>query len=313
MSFVPRVLSLVGPTASGKTPVSIQLAQEMNGEIISADSRQIFRYLDIGTAKPGSAELKAIPHHFISILEPDRDYSAGEYGKDARQRIVEVLGRRKNPIIVGGSGLYVKGVVDGLFEGPGKDPEVRAQLEDRLSKHGAENLLETLQKVDPVSAQNMDATNHRRIIRALEIYYITGLPISKLHAENKVTVPYEAIQFAIRWDRQSLYQKINDRVDEMIKRGLVEEVGDLRRRGYDTRYNALNTVGYKEVFQHLDGKLSSTNMVELIKQNTRRFAKRQLTWFRADKRIRWIQTEDETSVEKIVERIRKEFDQKSRN
>lgn len=313
MSSLPKILALVGPTASGKTPISIHLAQATNGEIISADSRQIYKHLDIGTAKPGSTELKAVPHHFVSVLEPDKDYSAGEYGKDARQRILEVLARKKSPIIVGGSGLYVKAVIDGLFEGPGKDPEVRAQLEDRLTKHGAENLLETLRKIDPLSAQNMDVTKHRRIIRALEVYYVTGKPISQLHADKRADLPFEAIQFAIRLDRQSLYQRINDRVDDMMKRGLVEEVRDLQRRGYDTRYNALNTVGYKEVFQHLDGKLSSTEMVDLIKQNTRRFAKRQLTWFRADKRIRWVQTEGETPLENIVERIRNEFVKRSRN
>ncbi|MBI3004579.1 MAG: tRNA (adenosine(37)-N6)-dimethylallyltransferase MiaA [Ignavibacteriales bacterium] len=307
MSSVPTVLAIVGPTASAKTPVSIQLARLLNGEIISADSRQVYKYLDIGTAKPTPEDLKAVPHHFISVFDPDGDYSAGEFGGDARQKVLDVLSRHKLPIVVGGSGLYVRALIDGLFEGPGKDPEIRQQLEDRLATHGPSALLETLKKVDPTSAVNIDVTKPRRIIRALEVYYITGIPISRLHHEARKTQQFRVAQFAIMWERESLYQKINDRVEDMMRQGFVEEVRGLLGRGFDSRYNAMNTVGYRELLQHLSGELNAAEVVDLIKQNTRRLAKRQLTWFRADKRIRWIKGRED--LNETVDQLRGKWEE----
>jgi tRNA dimethylallyltransferase len=304
---LPLLLALVGPTASGKTALSILLAEKLKGEIISADSRQIYRYLDIGTAKPAPEELKRTIHHFINILGPDQLYNAGEYGLQARAKIEELLKQNNQPILVGGSGLYVRAVIDGFFDGPGKNTEVREQLENELRRLGSEILYERLKKIDPISAAKMDTTKVRRIIRALEVYSITGKPISDLHSIQESKILFETIQFGLQWERKLLYQRIERRVDEMIESGFIEEVRGLLVKGYSRGANALNTVGYKEVFDFLEGKTTKEEMIRLIKQNTRHFAKRQLTWFRADKRIQWIPVHDETDWAEIAEQIQKEF------
>jgi len=304
---LPKVLAIVGPTASGKTPLAIELAGMLDGEIVSADSRQVYKYLDIGTAKPPPSELNKIPHHFINMLDPDQDYSAGKFGIDAAKTIDDIARRKKLPILVGGSGLYVKAAIDGLFEGPGKDPEIREHLEQQWKEHGAEELIRKLRAVDPESAEKSDIHKPRRIIRALEVYYITGKPISQLHSEQERVHSFSTHQFALNWDREVLYAMINKRVDRMLKDGLVDEVKSLSQRGYGVHLNALNTVGYKEVFEFLEGKIDSDTMGELIKRNTRRFAKRQLTWFRADKRIKWMKAGSEADLHLIAERICKQF------
>lgn len=304
---LPKILVIVGPTGSGKTPLSVILAERMHGEIVSADSRQIYKHLDIGTAKPTAEELHRVPHHFINLLEPNEEYNAGMFGKDARIAIQEIVSRKKLPLLVGGSGLYIKAVVDGLFEGPGKDPEIRTRLEERLTSEGAEVLFEELKRIDPVSASKAPPTKPRRIIRALEVYYITGQPISQLHAEQRSEPEFETVQFALEWDRKTLYARINHRVDTMIEMGLVDEVKGLRGKGYGVTMNALNTVGYKEVFNYFDGVYDYDEMLRLIKQNTRRFAKRQLTWFRTDKKIQWITMNERKSLDEAAGEIQKKF------
>ncbi len=304
---MPHVLAIVGPTASGKTTLSILLAEKLRGEIISADSRQIYKFLNIGTAKPTLEDLHRVPHHFINILDPDQEYNAAEFGQQARSKIVELLKQEIQPIIVGGSGLYVRAIIDGFFKGPGKDSEIREQLEHEAKRFGSEMLFEKLKRIDPVSAAKMDASKVRRVIRALEVYYTTGKPISDLHFTQETRAPFEVLQYALEWERKILYDHINHRIDEMIKKGLLEEVQELKTRGYLFGMNALNTVGYKETFDFIEGKLTKEEMVGLIKQNSRRFAKRQLTWFRADKRIRWIPVSEETDWNEIAEMIQKEF------
>jgi len=307
MSLSNNLLAIVGPTASGKTALSILLAEKLGGEIISADSRQVYRYLDIGTAKPAQEELKRVPHQFINILLPDQHYNAGEYGLQARAKIEELLKQQKQPILVGGSGLYIRAVIDGFFEGPGKNTEIRDQLEGEAQTLGPELLFDRLKMIDPVSAAKMDATKVRRVIRALEVYYATGRSISDLHSIQEIKIPYEAIQFGLEWDRKALYHRIEQRIDKMIEDGLINEVRGLMKKGYSRTENALNTVGYKEAFDFLEGKITEEEMISLIKQNTRHFAKRQLTWFRADKRIRWLPVNDETDWNEIAGKIEKEF------
>jgi tRNA dimethylallyltransferase len=307
----PFVLAIVGPTASGKTPVSLLLAERLNGEIVSADSRQIYKYLDIGTAKPTPADRARVKHHFIDILELGEEYSAGQFGQEARRVIERMFQRGKLPILVGGSGLYVKAVVDGLFEGPGRDPDVRSRLSEQMGREGVESLLEALRKVDPSAVANMTEVKPRRLIRALEVYAITGKPISEFHAEQETKPKFKAVQVGLDWKRAELYDRINERVDRMIAGGLVDEVKRLRARGYNRHLNALNTVGYKEVFDYLEGSCSLEDAVRLIKQNTRRYAKRQLTWFRADRRIRWVSM-SAASLSEVAKEIEKIFKRQRR-
>lgn len=302
-----RLLVLVGPTGSGKTSVSLLLATHLNGEIISADSRQIYRCMNIGTAKPSPAELQQVKHYFIDELNPNEILNAGEYGRKGREVIAAIFSRDKTPIVVGGSGLYVRALVNGLFEGPGADPELRRRLYQRLRVEGRESLYDELRRVDPLSAAKMVPANTRRIIRALEVYRLTGVPISEHHAEQQVRADYEAFFFGLEWDRKKLYERIDRRVEWMMSRGLVEEVIQLQKQGYDESLNALQTVGYLEVFEYLAGRITKEDTVELIKRNSRRYAKRQLTWFRKDKRIRWIHVDRESEFASVAQKIDREF------
>jgi tRNA dimethylallyltransferase len=300
---IRTILAIVGPTASGKTSLSLLLAEILNGEILSADSRQVYRHLDIGTAKPSVSERKLVPHHFIDILEPHQDYNAGQFGEDVRKVIPTVSGRGKTPILVGGSGLYVKAAIDGIFDGPGKDPEIRERLEEQLRREGLKPLLEVLKRVDPEAFKRMKEITARRVIRALEVFSIAGKPLSDFHAEQSRTADFETVQVSLSWPRAELYSRINKRVDMMMTSGLVGEVEGLQKSGIDTRLNALNTVGYKEVFEYLAGHTSSETMVELIKRNSRRFAKRQTTWFGADKRIHEFKMTGEGNLEVVARKI----------
>ena len=297
------LLALVGPTASGKTPVSLILAEMLGSEIVSADSRQIYKYLDIGTAKPAAEDRKRIAHHFVDCFDPSHEYSAGQYADDVAVVLNDLFQRGRTPILVGGSGLYVKAAVDSLFNGPGKDPEIRDRLEQRLQAEGIEGLLQLLKSVDPVVVERMSEITPRRVIRALEVYYIVGRPLSELQAEKKRDPEFATIQFSLEWDRAELYSRINLRVDEMINSGLEQEVRTVMGLGFDRRLNALNTVGYKEVFDYFDGRTDRATMVELIKRNTRRFAKRQTTWFGGDKRIHRIHVSGTLHPEKVAKKI----------
>ena len=247
------LLAIVGPTASGKTHLGMLLANRLNGEIVSADSRQVYRYLNIGTAKPTIEELRSVRHHFIDILDPLEDYNAGIYCEQAQRCVEELFGKGIQPILVGGTGLYVKGVIDGFFNGPGKDENIRRQLEEEAAKEGPEKLFLRLMQVDPPTASKLDSTKVRRIIRALEVYVKTGKTLSDHHAEQNSKPSYGVMQIGLKWDRKVLYNRINRRVDVMLERGLIEESEGLLKRGVPRTVNALNTVGYKEVFDYLSG------------------------------------------------------------
>lgn len=298
-----KALAIVGPTASGKTKLSLIVAEKINGEIISADSRQIYRYMDIGTAKPTLEERQRVKHYFIDELDPNEEFNAGIFGEKGREIIEDIFSRGKIPIIVGGSGLYVKSLIDGFFEGPGADWELREMLYRKASQLGKEAIYEELKKVDPVSAEKIHPNNLKRIIRALEVYYITGKPISQMQKEIKPEINFKTIQIGLNWDRKKLYRRIEERVDKMIKDGLIEEVKKLRELGFDKNLNSLQTVGYKEVFDYLDGLISYEQMIYLIKRNSRRYAKRQLTWFRQDKRIIWLDVDESTDFEKLADKV----------
>lgn len=294
---------IVGPTASGKTDISLALGELLNGEIISADSRQVYKYLDIGTAKPTVDQRRRLRHHFVDELHPDQPFNAGIFGAEGRKRIAEIFTRKKMPIVVGGSGLYVRSLIDGLFEGPSSDPETRLILEQRVRDGRTAELVEELRQVDPNTAARADVTKPRRIIRALEVYYLTGKPLSLHHTENRPDITFTAMVFGLKWERKELYRRIEDRCDAMIRDGLLDEIEMLETMGCDRRLNALNTVGYAEGFAYRAGEISHMEMVRLFKQNSRRYAKRQLTWFRADKRVRWIPVDTGVSTENVASEI----------
>jgi tRNA dimethylallyltransferase len=296
------VLCIVGPTASGKTSLALLIAKELHGEIISADSRQVYKYLDIGTAKPTRQQLRKVKHYFVDELEPDEDFNAGEFGRKGREIIDSLFRRQKVPIVVGGSGLYVRSLIDGFFEGPSADSDVRQGLYRQLHEEGASKLLEELRRVDPASASNMLPSNTRRIIRALEVFELIGIPISKMH-EQMIEINFTPLMIGLQWERKMLYERINRRVDAMLETGFLDEVRRLLELGYSETTNSLQTVGYQEAISHLRGQIDYNTMVELVKRNTRRFAKRQLTWFRADKRIHWFSVKDGNDFLSIAEGV----------
>lgn len=279
---------IVGPTCSGKTEVAIKLAQKLNSEIISADSRQIYKDLDIGTAKPDKYQLSEIKHHFIDELSPDEEFNVSKFEIRALEIITTLQKNNRLPVVAGGSGLYIKALVDGIFDIVDTDPDYRKELQLIREEHGNEALYQKLMEIDPISANKMLPQNFKRVMRAIEVFHLTGIPIWKHQEEHKRNVVFDFRQFGLNWDRDLLYKNIEQRVDQMLEQGLIDEVKLLKNKGYHSDINAFNTVGYKEIFDYLDEKISLERAIELIKRNTRRFAKRQLTWFRADKRIEWL-------------------------
>lgn len=297
------VIVIAGPTCSGKTKVGIDLASKLGSEIISADSRQIYKLLSIGTAKPNDDELNKIKHHFVDILEPGAEYNVSRFEADALNVIQKLFDENKNPVVVGGSGLYIRALIDGIFNSVDVNEEYREELKYKREKFGNEFIYEELKKIDPASAEKMLPQNWKRVMRALEVFYITGEPISKFHDEYKRENKFNFVQFGLNWDRQTLYKNIETRVDQMISAGLIDEVKSILSKGYSKEINALNTVGYKEIISFLENEISLERALELIKRNTRRYAKRQLTWFRGDERIKWIDVSSENELNKISDLI----------
>ncbi|MBC8184342.1 tRNA (adenosine(37)-N6)-dimethylallyltransferase MiaA [candidate division KSB1 bacterium] len=299
------VLIIIGPTAVGKTAISFKLANRLkNVEIISADSRQVYKYMDIGTAKPRKDELEKVNHYFIDIKLPDEYYSAGMYGRDARKKIEQLFESGKTPIVVGGSGLYIRALVDGFFEKQIADAEVRQRLKNELQQYGVTPLYERLQQVDEITAGKIHHNDGQRIVRALEVYELTGKPLSKFQKETSVKADFIPVFVGLNRERKLLYQVVEKRVDLMIKNGLVDEVSKLKEMGFVPPLNSLRTVGYRETFEYLANKIDFSEMVRLIKQRSRNYAKRQLTWFRQDKRIKWFNLDDyEEDTEKLIDLI----------
>lgn len=278
---------LTGPTASGKTAISLEVAERLDAEIISADSRQVYRELTIGTAKPTPDELARIPHHFINELRLEEPFSAGAFAERANLRIREIMDRGRTPLIVGGSTLYLHALQFGLSSVPPIDTEARQYLEKRLDMESAKVLYDELQRVDPAGAATLDATKTSRLIRALEVYHSTGKPLSAFHAEQRPP-PFQYEVTVLDIERELLYQRINRRVDIMLNNGLIAEVKSILDAGYNPKLQALHTIGYREPIAFLRGKISRTEMIRLIKRNSRRYAKRQLTWLRRYPDFRWI-------------------------
>lgn len=284
------VLFLVGPTAVGKTKLAIDLALKYNAEIISADSRQIYKFMSIGTAQPNNDEMKRIKHHFISELLPNQDFNAGQFQQEADKIITHLMQQHKHVIVVGGSGLYISALRDGLSDIP-KDDTIRNHLLDRLKQEGNQSLFSELQNIDLPASLTMDATKSQRLIRALEVYYLTGKPISEWQKMPSSPIQFQNLTIGLNLNRDLLYQRINKRVDMMINNGLLDEVKNLIQLGYNRNSNALKTVGYDELFDFLEGNNSFEYAVEKIKQHSRNYAKRQLTWFKRDSKIHWVEVD----------------------
>jgi len=297
-----KALIIVGPTAVGKTELSLQLAEILNGEIVSADSRQVYKYMDIGTAKPTADDLARAPHHFIDIKTPDQYYSAGEYGREARRCVKDIISRGNTPIVVGGSGFYIQALVDGLFAPRISDPVVKERWRAKIREEGLDAVFKKLRAVDPQTAAALHPNDAQRVVRALEVWELSGKPISSFRKGEETPASFQSLFIGLNRDRQKLYRRIEGRVDAMLGSGLIDEVQRLEQLGYSSQLNALRTVGYQEVFEYLHGELQLDAVIEMIKMNTRRFAKRQLTWFRRDDRIHWFSM-DEESTQSIVRKI----------
>jgi len=294
---------LIGPTAVGKTKLSIEIAKKIDGEIISGDSMHIYKYLDIGTAKIRSEETQGIPHHMINIKKPTENFSVAEFKKIAEEKINEIIQRSKFPMLVGGTGLYVNSVINNYnFSEIDSSQKIRDDLKKIVLEQGIETLLAKLNEIDPISAQKFHPHDQRRIIRALEVYYSTGKPISQNQStSNKDNTKYKLIMVGLNFAREKLYQRINFRVDEMLKEGWLSEIENLLQHGVPIDAPGLQGLGYKQLVMHLEGWLTYEEAVELIKRDTRRFAKRQLTWFNRDNRIYWIQMDNRNENEVLEE------------
>lgn len=291
----PVLLVLAGPTAVGKTALSVALAQQLGAEIVSADSRQFFRELSIGTAKPTPQEMQGVVHYFINSHSISEEYSAGRYAADCLALLEKLFQRRPVVILTGGSGLYVQAVTDGLDELPPVPPALRAGLRAELAEHGLPPLVAEIALLDPVAHARLDHRNPARVLRALEVIRASGRPFSSFHTQNSAAAvrPFRVVKVALSRPREELYARINERVEHMLTAGLLAEVEGLRSYRH---HQALQTVGYQEIFGFLDGDYDWAEAVRLLQRNTRHYAKRQLTWLRRDAAYQWVELDNFTSV-----------------
>jgi len=298
------LIFVLGPTGVGKTEIAIRLAQQVDAEIVSLDSRQLYRQMNIGTAKPTPEQRDIVPHHLIDCVDIDQPFSVADYQHLADGVILQIQERGRHILVVGGAGLYFRALVDGLFPGPGADNTIRERLKREGDEKGTVALHKRLLQCDPKSAARIHPNNLIRVIRALEVYELSGNPISELQGQWKNSgTRYAFRAFGLNMPRETLYERIEKRVDKMIADGLVEEVKKILDRHYVRDCVALQSFGYKEIFDYLDGKLGLEDAIALLKQNTRQFAKRQLTWFRGDPRIEWIDLSQFVWMDQIVNNL----------
>ncbi len=292
MSKKEKLVCIVGPTATGKTRLSIDLAKKLNGEIISGDSMQVYRGMDIGTAKVTKEEMSGIPHHLINIKDPEESFSVFEFQQLVRGKISEITNRNRLPMIVGGTGLYIQAVIyDYRFSHEARSEHIRRKIEQRLLQEGGDTLYNELKEIDPETAGKIHPNNERRIIRALEVYYTTGKTMTEIRRQQENKLLYDAVLIGLTMERQKLYERIDQRVDQMMEKGLLQEAKMLYEQGL-RNHTSTQAIGYKELFDYFDGKISLDEAVGQIKRNTRRFAKRQLTWFRNKMDVTWFDMTD---------------------
>ena len=301
-----KVIVICGPTASGKTDLSIELAKKINGEIVSCDSMQIYKDMNIGTAKPTREEMQGIKHYMLDCIYPNERYSVAEYKKEAKKCIKEIIEKGKNPIVVGGTGLYVDSLIYEInYPNIEFDNEYRQYLEKKVNEEGLDTLYEEAKKIDKLAMEKISQNDKKRILRILEIYHATGKNKTEQEIESrKQEIEYDYKVYALRWDREILYNRINTRVEIMIQEGLIEEVKSILKK-YKEFPTAMQGLGYKEVVEYLENKITKEEMIEKIKMETRRYAKRQLTWFRKNKQTIWLDAQDgiQNNIKIILEGI----------
>jgi len=294
---------IVGPTCAGKSELALSLAMKYQMEIVSADSLQVYRHLDIGTAKSSPEEQRKVKHHLIDVVAPDEEFSAVQYMEMARETIDSLLRQNRPVLVVGGTGLYIKALTKGIFRGPAADEKLRREIKEEAKQRGNEYLYQRLKEIDPESASRIHPNDTYRIMRALEVYEITQKPMSSFQTDHAFREsPYRSVKIGIERARKELYRKIEERVDWMIKNGLIEEVKGLLERGYNPHLKPLQSLGYRQVIGYLNGAYDLNEAVRLIKRDTKRYAKRQLTWFKADPELEWFKLPED--VDKIEARVK---------
>jgi tRNA dimethylallyltransferase len=285
----PKAIIICGPTGIGKTSFAIQLATSFQGEIIGADSMQIYRHMDIGTAKPTPVERSMVPHHMLDIVDPDEPFDAETYATLSLSIVMALRARQVLPFVVGGTGLYIKSLIYGLFDARPRDEEIRIRLKQEAEKEGAGALFDRLKQIDPVTARKLHGNDIYRIVRALEVYETSGSPISDYQQRHRFQKSrLTTLKFGLHMDRDQLYDRIDERVDMMIHAGLLDEVRRLRESGYSGELKSMQSLGYRHMFDFLDGRMDWPETIRTLKRDTRRYAKRQMTWFRADREIVWV-------------------------
>jgi len=298
----PKLLILVGPTAVGKTEIALRVARQLAAEIVSADSRLVYRFMDIGTAKPDRQVRDQVPHHMIDVADPDRQYTSKQYERDGREAIAAILARGKVPLVVGGTGLYVRALVEGIFDGPSADAGIRRRLLEAARSSGKTCLWQRLVEVDPEKARRIDPENLPRVIRALEVFEITGRRMSDLEKASK-PLAIRTVKLGLTRAKHDLHDLIEQRVDAMLELGLAGEVKGLVGMGYGETVVVRNSLGYREMLRHIAGELSLKETADLIKQNTRHFAKRQMTWFRKEPDLAWLDVTGRRDPEAIAAEV----------
>ncbi|HEX2929270.1 MAG TPA: tRNA (adenosine(37)-N6)-dimethylallyltransferase MiaA [Candidatus Binatia bacterium] len=289
-----KLVIILGPTAVGKSELALDLAADVNGEIVNADSQQVYRYLDIGTGKPSHSERARVPHHLIDVVDPDQEFNAALFRQLAVASISQIHGRSRGAIVCGGTGFYLKVLTHGLFVGPGQDASIRDKLDREIVKNGLALLYERLLKVDPSVQSTIHPNDRQRIIRALEVYELTGKPLSQWQSEHSFgDDAFEVVKIGLSRERDDLYERINRRCERMIQEGLLEEVRGLVGKGYGLDLKPLRSVGYRQMGAVINGVVTLDEALEEMKQETRHLAKRQLTWFRSDAAIRWLHPENQ--------------------
>ena len=288
MPSEPIVVAILGPTASGKSCLAMHLAAKFRGEIVNCDSQQMYRYFDLGTAKPSPEERAAIPHHFIDILNPEEQFAAGEYMRSARQTLAEVAGRDKLPIVVAGTGFYFRALLYGLFPGPARNPELRRRLQEKAEQKGREHLHRLLKRLDAAAAEKIHARDTHKVIRALEVCLTARRPISELFRQGRQALEgFRMLKVGLNPPRSELYERINQRARSLFERGLLEEVQDILARGVSPAASPFQAIGYRQALDFLEGRLTREEAIYHVQTKTRQYAKRQITWFRTETGVQW--------------------------